>query len=58
MLLKRYLTNTKANDVVKAEFEALRGTATPTIVVNNDKAFVGPNAAAELIAYLNEQIAQ
>lgn len=54
----QYQGNRLQNDVVKAEFEALGGTATPTIVVNNDKAFVGPNAAAELIAYLDEQIAQ
>ncbi|WP_270371053.1 thioredoxin domain-containing protein [Aerococcus urinaeequi] len=54
----QYQGNRLQNDVVKAEFEALGGTATPTIVVNNDKAFVGPNAAADLIDYLDEQIAQ
>lgn len=53
----QYQGNRLQNDIVKSEFEAIGGVATPTIVVNNEKAFVGPTAGEDLSAYLDEKMA-
>jgi len=47
-----YQGNKIQTEVVKEEFKNLGAVATPTIVANGDKAFVGPNAAQELDDYL------
>lgn len=51
-----YQGNRLQNDIVKSEFEAIGGTATPTIVVNQEKAFVGPTAGEDLAVYLEEKL--
>lgn len=48
----QYQGNRLQNDIVKEEFKALESPATPTIIVN-DKAFVGPNVAEDVEAYIN-----
>lgn len=51
-----YRGNRLQNDITKEEFKAIGGSATPTIVVSDEKAFVGPNAGEELLAYLDNKI--